>query len=158
MKDRNIKHSDNWATPKAFYDVLDKEFGFDFDPCPLQDGYIPLKQNGLIVEWGNMNFVNPPYSRLLKEAFIKKAVEFQRKGKYSVMLLPVSTSTKIFHSWIITNATEIRFIHKRIKFCGTNTSGETTDTQCGMHDSMVVVFGKLSEEPIKIIPMKQTSS
>lgn len=24
----------NWKTPKAFYQALDAEFGFDFDPCP----------------------------------------------------------------------------------------------------------------------------
>ncbi len=42
MKDRNIKHSDNWATPKQFYDKLNKEFNFDFDPCPY---------NHDIMEW-----------------------------------------------------------------------------------------------------------
>jgi hypothetical protein len=25
MKQRNIPHSDEWATPKAFYDALDEE-------------------------------------------------------------------------------------------------------------------------------------
>lgn len=38
MKNRNLIHSDNWATPKGFYDVLDKEFNFDHDPCPLNGG------------------------------------------------------------------------------------------------------------------------
>ena len=27
--------SSHWATPKWLYDELDKEFHFDFDPCPL---------------------------------------------------------------------------------------------------------------------------
>lgn len=27
--------SPHWATPKWLYDELDKEFHFDFDPCPL---------------------------------------------------------------------------------------------------------------------------
>ena len=31
MKDRNLQHSDQWATPKKFYDELNKEFNFDFD-------------------------------------------------------------------------------------------------------------------------------
>lgn len=35
MKNRNIEHSDNWATPKEFYDALNAEFNFDYDPCPL---------------------------------------------------------------------------------------------------------------------------
>ena len=40
MKNRNLDHSNNWATPKEFYEMLDEEFGFDFDPCPLNEGEI----------------------------------------------------------------------------------------------------------------------
>ena len=40
MKNRNLNHSDNWATPKEFYDKLNEEFNFDFDPCPLNTGEI----------------------------------------------------------------------------------------------------------------------
>ena len=39
------------------------------------------------------------------------------------MLLPVSTSTKIFHEIIYPNA-KIRFLKGRIKFLGHNTKGE----------------------------------
>ena len=46
-KNRNIEHSDNWSTPKWFYDKLDTEFGFDYDPCPLRDGLIPSAESGL---------------------------------------------------------------------------------------------------------------
>jgi len=28
----------DWATPKAVYDELNKEFVFNFDPCPLGGG------------------------------------------------------------------------------------------------------------------------
>ena len=34
MKNRLAQH-DNWATPKEVYKQLNKEFHFDFDPCPL---------------------------------------------------------------------------------------------------------------------------
>lgn len=37
MKNRNLKHSDNWKTPKWLYDELDNEFNFDFDPCPYSE-------------------------------------------------------------------------------------------------------------------------
>ena len=37
--------------------------------------------DGLEIEWGDVNFVNPPYSRKLKDAFVKKAVEDLKKGK-----------------------------------------------------------------------------
>jgi hypothetical protein len=56
------------------------------------------------------------------------------------MLLPVSTSTQLFHKHILPNQKEIRFIEKRIKFCGINTKGEYVTGKAGMHDSMVVVF------------------
>ena len=134
MKNRNLIASDNWATPKEFYDELDKEFHFDFDPCPLNAEF-----DGLSLEWGNSNFINPPYSRKLKEAFIRKAFEESKQGKLCVMLLPVSTSTKIFHEIIYPNA-EIRFIEKRLKFIGINTKGELVKNKCGMHDSMIIIF------------------
>lgn len=35
MKNRNLDHSDNWATPKEFYEELNAEFNFDFDPPHL---------------------------------------------------------------------------------------------------------------------------
>ena len=135
MKNRNIQHSDNWATPKEFYDALNAEFGFDFDPCPLNAQF-----DGLKIEWGGVNFVNPPYSRKLKEAFVVKAIEQMRNGKTSVMLLPVSTSTALFHYFIKPNAHEIRFIRKRIKFLGVNTKGEYVTNKTPMHDSMIVIF------------------
>ena len=134
MKDRNIDHSNDWATPKEFYDKLNDEFNFNFDPCPLQS-----KFDGLEIEWKERNFINPPYSRKLKEEFIRKAFEESQKGKLCVMLLPVSTSTIIFHEVIYPNA-EIRFIRRRIKFIGTNTFGEKVTNNCGMHDSMIVIF------------------
>ncbi len=138
MKNRNLNNSDNWGTPKEFYDKLNKEFNFDFDPCPLNHDI--EKWNGLEIEWGKRNFINPPYSRKLKEAFVKKAIEESKKGKLCVMLLPVSTSTKLFHEQILPNKKEIRFIKGRIRFCGINTKGEYVTDKAPMHDSMIVMF------------------
>lgn len=56
------------------------------------------------------------------------------------MLLPVSTSTKIFHDHVLPNTQEIRFVKGRIKFKGINTKGEYVTDKCGMHDSMIVIF------------------
>ena len=137
MMDRSLRLSDDWKTPKYLYDDLDKEFHFDFDPCPFMHD-IKL-WNGLDVEWGNSNFVNPPYSRTLKELFIRKAYKEYLKNKLVVMLLPVSTSTKIFHEIILPNC-EIRFIKGRVKFEGINSFGELVTNKCGMHDSMIVIF------------------
>lgn len=135
MKNRNIKHSNDWATPFYIYDPLNAEFSFNFDPCPLKATF-----DGLVIDWKDRNFINPPYDRVLKPAFVMKAIEESKKGKLCVMLLPVSTSTKIFHEHILPNATEIRFVQGRIKFLGVNTKGEYVTNKTPMHDSMVVIF------------------
>jgi len=138
MKNRNLNHKDDWGTPKKIYNELNKEFNFDFDPCPLQHDI--EEWDGLKIEWKERNFINPPYSRTLKEAFILKAIEESKKGKLCVMLLPVSTSTKVFHEHILPNKKEIRFFKGRIKFSGVNTFGEFVENKPGMHDSMLVIF------------------
>lgn len=136
MKNRNLIHSDNWGTPDYLYNELDNEFKFDFDPCPLNN----TSFDGLKVEWGMSNFVNPPYSRKLKEQFVEKAIEESKKGKTCVLLLPVSTSTKLFHEKILPNKKEIRFIKGRVKFKGYNTKGEYVENKSPMHDSMIVIL------------------
>ena len=138
MKNRNLDHKDDWATPKDFYNKLNEQYNFDFDPCPFQHDI--EKWNGLEIDWGNRNFINPPYSRKLKDAFVKKAINESKKGKLCVMLLPVSTSTILFHDFILPNKTDIIFIRGRIKFCGINTFGEYVTGKAGMHDSMLVIF------------------
>lgn len=135
MKNRNLQNHDNWATPNNLYNELDKEFNFDFDPCPLFADF-----DGLKIDWGKRNFINPPYTRRLKEAFVKKAIYEASKGNLCVMLLPVSTSTVLFHDFIKPHADEIRFIKGRVKFIGINTFGEEVSNKAGMHDSMIVIF------------------
>lgn len=138
MKDRNLEHKDDWKTPAKIFDELNNEFNFDFDPCPYKHDI--TQWDGLQVDWGDSNFVNPPYSRKLKEAFVEKAVIEKLKGKTSVLLLPVSTSTALFHDVIKPNASEIRFVRGRIRFEGVNTKGEYVTDKTPMHDSMIVIF------------------
>jgi hypothetical protein len=138
MKNRNLKHKDHWQTPTEFYELLNKEFDFNFDPCPYQHNVDIW--DGLAIDWGERSFINPPYSQKLKEAFVIKAIEQAGQGKLCVCLLPVSTSTRLFHNHILPNNTEIRFLFKRLKFTGTNSQGELVSNKTGMHDSMIVVF------------------
>lgn len=140
MKQRHLSQSDQWATPSELYNCLHEEFHFDFDPCPLYDGPITPENDGLKIPWGQSNFVNPPYTRHIKEAFVHRAVHEMQQGKTSVLLLPVSTSTALFHDWILPHASEIRFLRGRVKFVGKNTKGELVQNKTGMHDSMIVVF------------------
>lgn len=135
MKNRDgLINSDMWATPPDLYRMLNDEFNFDFDPCPLNPTF-----DGLKVEWGNVNYCNPPYNRIDKPKFIQKAFEQWKNGKTVVMLLPAATSTKQFHELILPNA-EIRFLKGRVSFHGTNTKGEYVTSKKGKHDSMIVIF------------------
>jgi site-specific DNA-methyltransferase (adenine-specific) len=133
------KDSDNWLTPKKVYDELDKEFSFDFDPCPYNTGEII--NDGLLIEWGGVNFVNPPYSPELKKAFIIKAIEEKKKGKTSVLLIPAQTGTKLFHDIILPNAKEVRFRKGRIQFEKLDENGNRAKMKGGNPlDSMIVIF------------------
>ena len=131
-------------------DVITTHINADFD--------------ALTMDWESRNFINPPYSRKLKEAFVIKAIEESKKGKLCVMLLPVSTSTKLFHNYIKPNITEeIRFIEGRLPFIGINQKEQcvnyhlvqdvTDETiiyegeeiplyvkNSGQHDSMLAIF------------------
>ncbi len=99
----------DWKTPKAIYQILDAEFNFDHDPCPVD-----YKIDGLKNEWGKINFVNPPYGRELPK-WIKKGYEEYQKGKIVVFLIPSRTDTRWWHDYCM-KAKEIRFIKGRLKF------------------------------------------
>lgn len=126
--------NDDWATPKWLYDRLFAEFNFDFDPCPLNADF-----DGLTIEWGRSNFVNPPYNRKDKTKFIHKAYQEWINGKICVLLIPAATGTKDFHEIILPNA-EVRFLKGRVAFEGINTKGERVTKAKGKHDSMIVIF------------------
>ena len=129
-----LVNSDHWATPQKLYKELDDEFHFDFDPCPLHASF-----DGLLVEWGSANFVNPPYNRIDKPRFIKKSYDEWRKGKTCVLLIPAATGTSQFHDLILPYA-EVRFIRGRVAFSGYNTKGVYVTNNKGKHDSMICIF------------------
>ena len=100
----------DWKTPRAVYQTLDAEFGFDHDPCPPN-----YEVDGLSSEWGGSNYVNPPYGRTVTGLWVKKAYEESQKGKTVVLLIPSRTDTRWWHDYCM-KATEIRFIKGRLKF------------------------------------------
>lgn len=103
------KKNDIVITPAYFYDELDRVFHFDFDPCPVDPQF-----DGLSIEWGSMNFVNPPFSQIGK--WLKKAVEEQKKGRKSVFLITFRPNNKYWLDYIFPNCKHIYFISKGIIF------------------------------------------
>lgn len=77
-----------WITPPEFMENLNREFGFDFDPCPYPR---PPGWDGLKEEWGRVNYVNPPFAGAQRKGvtfWVKKAIAESEKGRTSVLLLP----------------------------------------------------------------------
>ena len=82
-----------WLTPPELYESLDKEFKFDFDPCPfpLPDGF-----DGLTCDWKNSNYVNPPFGSIIHQgrkkgptAWVRKSIEENKKGRSVVLVYPL---------------------------------------------------------------------
>lgn len=126
--------SELWETPQAFFDELNREFGFQTDVFALPENakceafYTP-EQDGLYQEWTGVCWCNPPYGRQIGK-WVKKAAESEATV---VMLLPARTDTKWLHDYILPNA-EIRFIKGRLKFGGSKNSAP--------FPSMICVFRK----------------
>ena len=97
-----------WLTPPELYETLDKEFNFDFDPCPFP---LPDKFDGLTCDWKNSNYVNPPFGSIIHQgkkkgptAWVRKAIEENKKGKQVIFLYPLD-------KWILMlleNGAEVR--------------------------------------------------
>lgn len=82
-----------WLTPPDLMEQLDSEFHFDFDPCPYP---LPEGFDGLTCDWGQSNYVNPPFGAVLHNgkkkgptAWARKAIEEYKAGKRVVMVYPI---------------------------------------------------------------------
>ena len=73
-----------WLTPPDLMEALRGEFQFDFDPCPFPK---PEEFDGLTVEWGQSNYVNPPFKG--PTAWVRKAIAEREKGKRVVFVFPI---------------------------------------------------------------------
>lgn len=119
--------TNEWATPKDFYDILNKEFNFTLDPCATKQNakcnkYFTIDDDGLKQDWSNdIVFMNPPYGREIKN-WVEKAYKESVKGAVVVCLIPSRTDTRYWHDWIFNKASEIRFVKGRLKFGGEKNS------------------------------------
>ena len=109
--------SDVHITPDRVWDIIEDTWGYHkdefFDPCPVNPQW-----NGLSIDWEELNYANPPYSRekgekkTLLSQFVEKALE--EKGT-TVMLLPSKTDQEWFHK---IKEFDIVWIRGRLKFVG----------------------------------------
>lgn len=128
-----------WLTPPELLTKLHGEFAFDFDPCPfpLEAGF-----DGLTAEWGQSNYVNPPFGSIIRDgkklgptAWARKALLEQSKGKRVVMVYPID-------KWVLmllAAAKEVRNLGD-VKWCATEDGMPGKGT--GQHIAMFVLEPK----------------
>ncbi len=120
---KGCDQKDRWETPDKIFLPLNHEFKFTLDPCcethtAKCKKYFTEVEDGLTKDWsGESVFVNPPYSRGNIDKWMKKCYEESFKGSQIVALIPVSTSAKWFHEYVLGTAT-IRYFKGRIRFNG----------------------------------------
>ena len=116
-------NTDDWSTPVDLYNKLNKEFNFNYDPCPLHADF-----DGLETDWKERVFVNPPYSNV-KDFLIKAHEELRKKSEVIVFLVPSRTDVKWFHEYVYHKAS-LRFIKGRLKFGGSKNAAPFPNMLC----------------------------
>lgn len=105
-----------WLMPPDKMQSLQDEFNFDFDPCPFPR---PENFDGLQVGWGKSNWVNPPFTGMVKEAgkrkigpmaWARKSLIEKDKGNASVLIFPIYQVRVI--SFLEDNGAVIRYVGK----------------------------------------------
>ena len=119
--------NDLWSTPPEVFNALDMEFGFGFDVCAEHEtakcaDYWTIEDDALSKDWAEdaksripgagliemgALWCNPPYSKITP--WVEKAIEAQRNGRITVMLVMCDPSVKWF-SLAAQFASEIRFV------------------------------------------------
>jgi site-specific DNA-methyltransferase (adenine-specific) len=136
-------------TPPELWKELDDEFHFTLDTCAsdknhLCENYFTKETDGLKSDWGTHTaYIHPLYDRDLPK-WVEKCAE--RKEGISVMLLPASTHTKYFHTYIWKNPNcEIRFLRNPQKngkagwYMATD-EGEVSSSVGYIRPLMVLIF------------------
>jgi hypothetical protein len=118
-----------WLTPMPLMENLQREFSFNYDPCPYPK---PDDYDGLRAEWGDSNYVNPPFGSYVCEidgkkkgptAWARKCIEEYKKGKRVVMVYPID-------KWVLMMleaGAQVRNL-KDVKWCATEDGSQGKGT------------------------------
>lgn len=146
-----------WLTPPALMQSMQLEFNFDFDPCPFPK---PAAFDGLNTEWGNSNYVNPPFGSYRDmsgkkkgpTAWARKCIEENKKGKNVVMVYPID-------KWVLLMLEAGAVVRnlKDVKWYSTEDYQEGPGT--GRHVAMFILKGNCQPEirTQPIAPQRATS-
>jgi len=109
----------DWATPQAFFDLVNTEFCFTLDAaaephnakCPA---FYTEAEDGLANPWPGIVWCNPPYGRAIKR-WVEKGYREAQNGSTVVMLIPARTDTAYWHDYVM-KAAELRLLRGRLVF------------------------------------------
>lgn len=132
---------DYWHTPRELFDVLNAEFGFDFDAAAheknaLCSNWMGEGVDSLRTPWeGRVAWCNPPYSKMAP--FVYRAWDQVSQGivQTAVLLIPAYTDPAYWWDCIVPHAAEIRFLKGRVSFLEHGTKRESA-----RFPSVIVVF------------------
>jgi hypothetical protein len=138
-KGNSVDGKHYWLTPPDLLNDLQKEFNFDFDPCPYPK---PEDFDGLTNEWGKSNYVNPPFGAIIHNgkkkgatAWVRKSIIEHEKGKNVVFVYPID-------KWVlmmIKAGAEIRNLGD-VKWLATEDKSQGKGT--GRHIACFILKGK----------------
>jgi hypothetical protein len=117
-------HKQNeYITPKALYDKLNRKYKFTLDPCTTPENplgtpiFYTEKDNG-VQSWKDERvYCNPPYYNRTIHQWLEKARTSE--AEMVVMLLKSKTDTKAFHQYLYKKkGVKITFLKGRLRFEG----------------------------------------
>lgn len=133
------RKSDEWGTPRDFFDRYHAEFKFTIDGAASSDHRLldrhlgpgsPYGEDALLADWsGERVYINPPYSQCAE--FVEKAVtECSVNDVPSCILVPARTDTRWFHDFVYYAPyncwhpwiKRVDFVKGRLKFVGAGES------------------------------------
>lgn len=140
--------TDEWYTPQWIIDALGP---FDLDPCsPKERPFDTAKvhwtkeQDGLRMPWGAPEkvrvWLNPPYSRVLLEQFIKKMAQHNN----GIALLVNRQDNVMWQEVIFPTAVSMIFMRHRVKFI--HPEGKKSSPFTG---SCLVAWGRHNDEVLR---------
>jgi len=123
--DRFSSASIHWGTPDHIFEKLERRFKLNLDACAENaevakcDRFISPEQDSLSSDqsWEGRVWLNPPYGRGIAK-WLEKAQDELENGEAEIVvaLLPNSTGTKWFHSFVVPQLSELILLHKRVQF------------------------------------------
>lgn len=139
------KGCDEWLTPPFIIKAVGP---FDLDPCsPVNrpwdtaSEHYTIEQDGLLLPWRDMVWLNPPYGNVTCHWLQRLAEHGQ-----GIALVFARTETKMFHKWVWPRASAMLFLRGRIHFH--HIDGSKAKGNAG-GPSVLISYGNVAAERLR---------